>query len=75
MMVQVTSHCHLRGRSWHNDVVCCGRVALCGILQEIRCWLTNGSRGVNTLTMPARRGPIDLLRLGGITTFSHKWHS
>ena len=45
-----------------------------GILQEIRCcnWLTNGSRGVNTLTMLARSGPIDLLCLGGIATFSQK---
>ena len=43
-----------------------------GILQEIRCWLTNGSRGVNTSTTLACRGPVDLLRLGGITTFSHK---
>ena len=49
MMVQATSQRHLRGRSWHNDVVRRGRVALRyqGILQEIRGWLTNGSRGVN----------------------------
>ena len=43
-----------------------------GILQEICCWLTNGSCGVNTSTMLARSGPIDLLRLGGIATFSQK---
>ena len=75
MMMQATRHRHLRGRSWHNDVVRRGRVALRripGILQEIHCWLTNGSCGVNTLTTFARRGPVDLLRLGGITTFSHK---
>ena len=72
-MVQATSHRHLRGRSWHNDIDHHGRVALrriSGILQEICCWLTNGSRGVNTLTTLARRGPVDLLRLGSITTFS-----
>ena len=43
-----------------------------GILQEIRCWLTNGSRGVNTLTTLALSAPVDLLRLGGIATFSQK---
>ena len=43
-----------------------------GFLQEIHCWLTNGSHGVNTSTTLARRGNIDLVCLGRIPTFSHK---
>ena len=76
MMVQATSHRHLRGRSWHNDVVRHGRVALRQIPQEsckkFAVLLTNGSRGVNTSTTLARSAPVDLLRLGGIATFSQK---
>ena len=74
MMVQATSQHHLRGRSWHNNVIRRGRVALRyqGILREIRCWLTDGSCGVNTSTTLAHRGPVDLLHLGGIATFSQK---
>ena len=74
-MVQATSHHHLRGRRWHNDVVRRGRVTLCRILRNLArnlLWLTNGSRGVNTSTMLARSGPTDLLCLHGIATFSQK---